>query len=111
MLTVSNVVPEILPAQHTFFYCLDSIDTVWSLPDLNVKMTSVVLTTLHLFPSDLYMLFSGSFLNKHEMAHRLDCVISSCHTALLKRDTLFLFFPFSPMRQIFDFCFFYRCGL
>lgn len=55
---VSNVAPEI-PFQHDirlFFYCLDSIDTVWSLPDLSVKMTSVALTTMHLFLSDLYML-------------------------------------------------------
>lgn len=79
--------------------------------DLNVKMTSVVLTTMHLFLSNLYVLFSGSFLNKHKMAHRLDCVISSCHTAPSKRCTLSLLFSFSPMWQTFDFGFFYRCGL
>jgi len=57
-------------------------------------MTLIVLTTMHLFLSDLYMLFSGSFLNKHEMAHRLDCVISSCHIAPSKRDTLSYSFRF-----------------
>ena len=68
---------------------------------------------MHLFLSDLYMLFSGSFLNKNTKWHaRLDYVIFLVVTLHPRKEILFLaLFVFAYVANFFNFCLFYRCNV